>query len=196
MIALTYTIETPSLLLRAPSLHDIPIIFSATKHVHFNDGMPWDPPQSEDEMIEPYKRAIKAWEDGKGYSFSIDVKPDLMFKARISIRKTDKMDRWNIGFWTHPAYQRKGIMKEAVAAVLKFGFEELCAAEIEACCATWNIASERVLQNNGFRFEKYLEEGFLKKGVWVAENLYSISKSNWKASGRTMDNFSSDLDKN
>ncbi len=146
--------------------------------------MPWDPPKSEDEMIEPHDRALKAWRDGSGYSFSIDKKPDLTFCGRISIRRTNIADRWNIGFWTHPAYQGHGIMTEAVGGVLKFGFDSLQAHEIEACYAIWNMASEKVLQYNGFKFEKYLEKGFLKKGQWVAENLMVVDRSNWMVSDR------------
>lgn len=172
-------LETPRLRLRLPSLEDLPHIFSATRYPGFNDGMLWEAPEKEEELIRPLENSIQAWEKGIGYTFTIEQRGSDQFLGRVSIRQTDQVGTWNIGFWTHPEHQGKGIMSEAVKVVIDFGFEQLEAQEVEACYALWNKASERVLQKNGMQFVRHIERGFLKKGKWVEENLLAMPKSDW-----------------
>jgi ribosomal-protein-alanine N-acetyltransferase len=163
IIPKSYQIETARLRLRIPDKADIPFVFSATKVKGFNDGMLWEPPVDKAELLAPLLRSITAWEKGKDYNFTITDKETAKFLGRISIRETSTENRWNVGFWTHPESQQKGIMTEALNAVLEFGFLELLANQIEACYALWNTASEKVLKRNGMQFERYLKEGFRKK---------------------------------
>jgi len=171
-------IETKNYRLRIPKKEDIPFVFSATRYKGFNDGMLWEPPESEDELIEPLRRNEETWGE-KGYSFAIEEIESKQFLGRISIRKTVTPDIWDVGFWTHPEQQNKGVMTEVLEEILRFGFQKLKAEKIEACHALWNKASERVLKKHDFKFEEYLKEGFRKKGEWIDENKLSISRSSW-----------------
>lgn len=176
----TITLEVDDLRLRIPSLGDIPEIFEATKYPGFNDGMGWDAPNSPEELIKPYYNAIKAWEEGKAYVFSIEQFESSKLLGRISIRQTKEIGRWNVGFWTHPKHQNKGIMTKALSRVLSFGFDHLDAIVIEAYHALWNVGSEMVLKKNRMKFIKYVKKGFKKKGEWVEENLLAIERSEWE----------------
>lgn len=173
-------LETPRLHLRIISQKDLPHVFSASRHPGFTNGMQWEPPEKEEELMAPLLRGIQAWEKGEGYAFTIENKVSSEFLGRISIRKTSTPKLWNLGFWTHPDHQGKGIMSEAVQAVLHLGFEKLQAEEIEACYALWNKASARVLEKNGLQFVRYIKEGFKKHGLWVEENVCSIKREAWK----------------
>jgi ribosomal-protein-alanine N-acetyltransferase len=175
-----YTIETSLYLLRAPQAGDIPFIYSASQHKGFTDGMIWDPPENEEELIKSLTNSLKGWQEGNAYSFTILEKHSNTFLGRISIRLIDDKDVWNVGFWTHPIHQNKGIMTEVLQAILHFGFQELKAERIEACYALWNIASEKVLKRNGMQFDRYLEKGFKKNGKWVDENLLAITNEEWQ----------------
>ena len=179
-LPLTYTIETPRCRLRAPAAADLPHIFEATRYPGFNEGMLWDPPDTPDELHEPFRRSLAAWQAAEAFSFSIDLRASGTFVGRISIRPTDEPHRWNIGFWLHPQHQGNGYMREAAAAILRFGFEMLGAEAIEACYATWNTPSERVLKAIGMTFETHLPHGFKKRGAWVAEHLMAISRQSWQ----------------
>lgn len=176
----SYQIETPRFRLKAPSKEDFPYIFSATRYSGFNDGMLWEPPETEDELVKPLQNGLKAWENGEGYAFTVVEKETEQFLGRISIRKTEQQGRWNVGFWTHPESQGNGVMTETLKAVLHFGFEVLEAQKIEACYAIWNKASEKVLKRNSMKFERYIEKGFQKKGKWVEENVLVISREEWE----------------
>ncbi len=179
-LPLSFTIKTSHLKLRIPSTEDFSSIFSATRFEGFNDGMLWEPPNDIDELITPLENNLKAWEKGEAFSFTIEAKESGVFLGRISIRETNEKGTWNIGFWTHPTQQKKGIMTEACRAILDFGFNQLAAKRIEAAHALWNKGSEKVLQKNGMKFVRYIEQGFLKNGKWVEENLLAIERNEYK----------------
>jgi ribosomal-protein-alanine N-acetyltransferase len=182
-IPLTYILETPRCRLRAPSEADLPHIFEATRYGGFNEGMLWDPPDTLDELQEPLRRSLAAWEAGEAFGFSIDLREPSLFVGRISIRPAGQPNHWNIGFWMHPEQQGNGYTREAAAAILHFGFEVLEAEAIEACYATWNMPSERVLTTIGMTFQEHIPLGFKKHGAWVAENRMAITRQSWQGMG-------------
>lgn len=171
-----YQLKTKRCILRHVTEKDIPYVFSASRIAGFNDGMQWDPPSSPDDLIEPYKNSCKAWLTGNTYVFTIESHQGI-FIGRISIRKTNTDGLWNIGFWTHPDHQNQGYMTESVSCVLNFGFDELSANEIEACHASWNGASKKVLERCDMLWREHIEKGFKKRGEWVAEERLSVTKS-------------------
>jgi [ribosomal protein S5]-alanine N-acetyltransferase len=173
------TKDTARCRLRCPSVEDIPHVFSATRFAGFNDGMQWEPPDSIDELEQPLRDNLADWAAGNTYCFTIaDPATDSLI-GRIGIRKTSRSDVWNLGFWTHPEYQRQGYMTEAVTAIIKFGFETLGAARIEASYALWNKASQRTLEQVGMRLTRYIPHAFQKKGRWIEANKMEITKKEW-----------------
>lgn len=121
---------------------------------------------------------LKLGAKGKGTA-TIESIENAEFLGRITIRKTDELGVWDIGFWMHPEHQGNGYMSEAVQLIIDFGFTQLKANTIQACYALWNKASESVLHSNGFEFVKYLPEGFFKNGKWVEENLVELPAKKW-----------------
>lgn len=71
-------------------------------------------------------------------------------------------------------------MTECVKGIVKFGFNSLDAHTITANVTTWNKASEKVLLNNGIKYSHHIPKGIKKKGVWIAENGFSLTKSSWE----------------
>jgi len=70
-------------------------------------------------------------------------------------------------------------MTEAIRGIIEFGFMNLNAKRIEAEYATWNIASQKVLENNGMQFVSFIEKGFKKNDKWNSENKMAIDKLEW-----------------
>jgi ribosomal-protein-alanine N-acetyltransferase len=172
MIPLNFCIQTKRLKLRSRNIDDNKMIFSATRFKGFNDGMLWDPPVTEQELIPRVESAKQSWLKGDSYTFVITIESHSV--GMISIRKTKVENTWNVGFFLHPDYQRKGYMTESTLAVLDFGFNKLRAKIIEAQCATWNVASEKVLISSGMKFKEIIPNGFKKNGSWVEEKKYQI----------------------
>lgn len=180
MISTSTILQTKNYELKIPDETDIDFVFSATRYSQFNSGMLWDAPKNKEELLSPLKRNYDSWIQGKGYSFTIisrDKNPEKL--GRISIRKKEEIDTWDVGFWVHPEYQNRGIMSEVLDRIIRFGFLELKADKIIARYATWNKASEKVLVKNGFKFVKYIEKGFIKNEQWVDENELCITKEEY-----------------
>lgn len=69
-----------------------------------------------------------------------------------------------IGYWLKEEYWGRGMMREAVGAVLTYGFQTLCLDLITANCYPFNLRSQHVLERHGF-----IREGVLHQ----AEQTYS-----------------------
>jgi ribosomal-protein-alanine N-acetyltransferase len=79
-----------------------------------------------------------------------------------------------IGYELHPDFQKKGLMQEAIEAVLQYAFTTMEFQRIEAYLQTGNLASVRLLERNGFTFlkkvgeeEKFAEEAHLQLVAYV-----------------------------
>lgn len=57
----------------------------------------------------------------------------------------------DIGYELHPDYQKRGVMNEALVAVVRYGFDTLGLQCIQAFTHPENAASTGLLQRNGFR---------------------------------------------
>ena len=181
MIPKNTVLQTHNYQLRIPDASDFDFVFSATRYPGFNDGMLWDPPQNKQELIAPLERSIQKWEAGIAYNFTILSKTHPLIRlGRVSIRKLDEPTVWDVGYWIHPEHQGKGVITEALATVLEFGFSRLGAQKVMAAYATWNKASEKVLKKNGFQFVQLIEKAFQKKKQWVSENEYELTKEDWR----------------
>jgi len=84
--------------------------------------------------------------------------------------------RGEVGYILHPDHWRKGIMKEAINAIVDYGFTVLGLHSIEALLNPENIASSSVLESTGFIKEGHLKESFYFKGNFKDEAIYSRLK--------------------
>jgi len=80
-----------------------------------------------------------------------------------------------IGYWTAPWARRRGYTIEAVAAVCRWGFEELGLALIRWDAIVGNDGSWAVARRNGFVLEGTRRAAILHRGVrkdlWVGSLL-------------------------
>ena len=81
--------------------------------------------------------------------------------------------RAEVGYMLYRDYWRKGIMKEALAEVVDYGFNEMKLHSIEARINPQNLASAGLLESNGFVREAYLKEDFFYNGVFGDTAIYS-----------------------
>jgi len=79
--------------------------------------------------------------------------------------------RAEMGYVLHPYYHGQGLMQEAIAAVLKYGFENMRLHSVEANVDPRNLPSIKLLEKCGFIQEGYFKE----KYFWDGHYLDSIS---------------------
>ena len=176
-LPLDFEIRTERLRLRIPRASDIPHVFEATRTSGFNDGMLWDPPPDQEALRQPLERAVRAWRTSGSYQFTLET--DGEFAGRIALRPSDETDVLDIGYWTHPRWQGRGLMTEALRAVVALGFDRMGAQAVVACYATWNDASRRVLEKVGFRTVEIVPEGFVKGERRSDEAHVRLERATW-----------------
>jgi ribosomal-protein-alanine N-acetyltransferase len=79
-----------------------------------------------------------------------------------------------LGFDLARTHWNRGIMTEALTAVLQFGFEKMALNRVEALVITGNEASCRLLGKLGFQKEGTLRQYELVKGRYVDMEMFSI----------------------
>jgi ribosomal-protein-alanine N-acetyltransferase len=70
--------------------------------------------------------------------------------------------------------KRKGIMSEAIQAVIEFGFNQMNLHRIEALIGPNNIASLSLVKKNAFALEGHLREHYCKDGKMEDSLVFSL----------------------
>lgn len=112
-------------------------------------------------------------------NWGITLKGENKVIGMISFHRIEKENyRGEIGYLLHADYHRKGIMQEAISAVIHFGFYQLNFHSIEAIINPDNIASRQILEKNGFIREGFYKENYFWEGNFLDTGVYSLLKSN------------------
>lgn len=153
----TQSIETVRLLLRRFRIEDAEDMF----HNWANDPevcrfLLWGPHMN----IEASRRRIKQWIDqyefGTSYVWAITLKDKDVTIGSISVEISSDIDMsCEVGYCIGKAYWGRGIMTEALRAVLHYLFYEVGYRRIFAKHDTLNVASGKVMQKAGMHFIKY-----------------------------------------
>ncbi len=80
-----------------------------------------------------------------------------------------------IAFGISREYWAQGYATEATREVLNYGFEKGKLRRIEGTCMLENLASCRVMEKLGMKFEKVIQNARQKNGVFYDLNLYILS---------------------
>ena len=94
----------------------------------------------------------------------------------ISVEKKD--DDAEIGYMLLNEYANKGIATEAVKQVCTIAFKVLSLEQITANVFQPNIASIRVLLNNGFKYKGAITNAVIKDGTVYDLLIYVLTKDN------------------
>jgi ribosomal-protein-alanine N-acetyltransferase len=101
-------------------------------------------------------RNVPVWmEQIKVYYWAIALKETNLLVGTICLfNLEDHPKRAEIGYELHPSFKGKGLMQEALDAVIRYGFDILDLQMITACLVPQNIASVKLLQRNHFRMDQ------------------------------------------
>ena len=114
--------------------------------------------------------------DSISWAISLQSDPELI--GMIGFWRIEKENyRAEIGYMLHPDYQGKGIMQEAMTAVLDYGFNVMKLHSVEANVNPANEASIRLLGKNKFEKEAYFKEDFYFQGKFLDSAIYSLLTS-------------------
>jgi len=121
------------------------------------------------------KRTHQKMRKKTDYELGIELKENKKIIGVISLMKIDYNNKnAEIGYWLGKKYWRRKIMKEAVKLILNFGFKELKLVRIYARVMHPNIASAKLLEKSGFKYEGRMRKTTFRKGKWLDDLRYSI----------------------
>ncbi len=168
-------IKTERLLLRRLTLNDAPEIFflrSDKTVLQFLGKEPAKTISDAEEFINKINSDIDA---GEVIMWGIVLKgqPANVIGTINYWRLIKEHYRAEFGYALHPGFWRKGIMKEAILEVLRYGFNEMKLHSVEARIAIGNIASASILEATGFVKEAYFKEDFFFRGKFEDTIVYS-----------------------
>ena len=122
------------------------------------------------------------WEDGLGIRWVIEIDGELAGTCGFH-NVNGECRRAELGYELHRDYWRRGIMSEAVAAVLRFGFEDMDWIRIEAFTNLDNERSAGFLASRGFVQEGILRDYEKSWRGFVDQRCFSLLRREW-ADGR------------
>jgi RimJ/RimL family protein N-acetyltransferase len=149
------TIETPRLYLRPPIMDDAVSIFEQYgQDREVTRYLPWKPHQRLDDTNDFLRRCLSAWETGSAFPWAITQKDDNQLIGMIELRIRDH--KADLGYVLARGYWNKGYMTEATKAVVDWALAQKEIYRVWAVCDVENIASARVLEKTGMKYEGLL----------------------------------------
>ncbi len=158
--------ESLRLLIRKVEKEDWLVLFKAVKNSTFPSDLPLkEKIQTETDAQKWIEDGLRDWKESKKYTWSICVKENpTAVIGQISISKMLENHKWSMAFWISAEYQNLGYAKESVVTlmeILKDGDNNI---GFWAGAATWNVASNKVLINSGFKLCGTQENGYVCNG--------------------------------
>jgi ribosomal-protein-alanine N-acetyltransferase len=122
---------------------------------------------------------------GTDFSFFIFVrqgrKEELVGGITLSNIRRRAAQFGTLGYWMGERWAGKGLMTEAVGALLPYAFETLNLHRVHAAFLPHNMASRRVLEKNGFREEGFAEKYLQIDGRWADHVLFGLTRERYEA---------------
>jgi ribosomal-protein-alanine N-acetyltransferase len=115
------------------------------------------------------------WVNNEALTWAIAQKDSPKVIGTIGFWKIDKANhRAEIGYMLHPDFHGKGIMSEAITAIIGYGFKVIKLHSIEANINPNNEASVRLLKKNKFVKEAHYKENYYFNGKFLDSIIYSL----------------------
>jgi len=175
-------IETSRLLLRPMEIGDAPAIHAYWSDPEFHRYVSTEPPASPDAAREMVQGWIALAAEKRRPFWVMVAKESNQVVGTISINVLDLTNHCGqLGYEVAREQWGKGIATEAVRAVLSYGFGTMGLNRIAAYCWDGNVASQRVMEKAGMRYEGTLRQVRYAKGAYHDMRLHARLASEWRA---------------
>lgn len=168
-------INTERLLLRQITHSDVNEIFFLRSDKRVLQYLDRAPAATKEEATIWIQKIIDLEKNNEAVTWAITCKPELILTGTICFWNITKEHyRSEIGYALHPDQQGKGIMQEAMTAVLDHGFKIMKLHSIEANVNPNNLSSIKLLERNNFIREAYFKENYFYNGKFYDSAIYSL----------------------
>ncbi|ASQ44659.1 GNAT family N-acetyltransferase [Legionella clemsonensis] len=156
------SIETKNLLLRPPQPGDEFPLNQAIRAslTELSRWMPW----ASDPSLEVTKSFIDESRANWGTLRQKDMPFIVLLKQECCIigasgyndQSDPAVPYYEIGYWIHSHYVGRGFATELTIALTRYAFDYLKAVRVQICSQSYNVASLRVIEKCGYKFEARL----------------------------------------
>jgi RimJ/RimL family protein N-acetyltransferase len=172
------SLETERLILRKMTPNDVETIFAYASDQEVSRYTIWDMHRSVEDSRAFLEHVLGNYERGEGSAdWGIVYKGDGRLVGTCAIQLGADNACAELGYVIHREYWGRGLVPEAVRAMIAFGFERMGLNRIEARCIVENTASSRVMEKAGMTYEGTLRQREFIKGAYQDMKLYAILKS-------------------
>ena len=178
-----FRLETERCILRGFELRDLPHFIAYRNDPEVARYQSWHLPYEE----EAGRRFIADLQDdtpshaGKWYQIAIEAKAAGHLIGDCGVGRSQDGRQAEIGYTLMPTFQGKGLMTEAVSAILTYYFDTFHLHRVSASCDIDNLTSQKLLTRLGFRQEGTFVDRFYDERCeeWRSEYGYAILRSEW-----------------
>jgi len=165
-----YPADAPALL----RLYGNPKVIRFTEH-----HIPMQSLQEAEYSIDFYRRG---YDEGWMYRWGIALRDTDTIIGTAGLHRINHEHRFcNIGYEIDSPYWNKGLSTEVVKYLTGYGFRTFDLHRIEAELIPQNIASARVVQKNGYRYEATRRQRLRKRYRYYDIDVYGILRHEWQA---------------
>lgn len=168
---------TGRLLLRQVSekdAHDLFTCYSSSETMRYL-GTPLNEPESIEGILGEY---IHCRENGTGIVWALETREDGSFAGTAGFEEWSFLDaRTEISFTLKAEHQGKGLMREALSAIISYGFDTLNINRMEALIHPENRRAVKLILHLGFRLEGRLEKRVYFQGGFHDQLMFARLRS-------------------
>lgn len=176
------TLETPRLILRRLSLKDAKDMFAYASDPEVARHVLWSAHRSLWDTKAHLRFMIRQYRMGEPSSWGIvDRETGRMIGTIGFMSFQHENSTVEIGYSLARSHWNRGLMTEAVHAVLQECFEVLKLHRVEALHFSANPASGRVMEKCGMRYEGHMRQKIFNKGEFRDTEMWAILLTDWQA---------------
>jgi ribosomal-protein-alanine N-acetyltransferase len=175
------TLETERLILRKMAPSDAEAVFAYASDREVTRYVIWETHRTVEDSRAFLEFESSKRESGGEPEWGIVYKGDHCFVGTCGIVSWEPDHaRAELGYVLSRDYWGRGLMVEAVRAVISFGFQRMDLNRIEARCTAENVASARVMEKAGMVYEGTLRQREVIKGAYRDVKVYAILRREFR----------------
>ncbi len=168
------TLETERLILREIAAGDASALHKFWSDKIVTEYMVLDPFTRIEETVQMIVVLTGLFADGEGARWAIVRKEDGAVIGTCGFHNLKPEHfRAEIGYELGREYWGRGLMAEALAAILRYGYDTMGFNRVEAFVNAGNARSVRILERHGFRLDGTLRQYEFARGRFVDQHCFS-----------------------
>lgn len=173
-------LETGRLILRKLTMHDAEDVYAYSRDPEVARHVLWDAHRSIGESRAYLRYMLRKYRMNEAASWGIELKETGRIIGTVGFMWVQDDNRAaEVGYSLARAQWDKGIMTEALTAVIEYSFLTLRLNRIEAIHELSNPASGAVMRKCGMIREGTMREKLFNKGKYVDVDLYAILRKDF-----------------